>query len=144
MTEPGGRAWKQATFHPFALTAAHATAEVLRVEPDSPRYETARYRDLAIVDAVATLDTERGQITVFAVNCSTRQPVHLAVDCRALGRVNIITGTSLHGDDLALTNSADTPTAVVPLPNRDVRADVAHVQAVLPPASWTMLRLSTS
>jgi alpha-N-arabinofuranosidase len=144
MTEPGGRAWKQATFHPFALTAAHATGEVLRVEPDSPRYETARYGDVPVVDAVATLDTERGQATVFAVNRSTHRPVQLEVDCRALGRVEIITSTSLHGDDLSLTNTADNPAAVVPRPNPDVRAEGAHVQAILPPASWTMLRLGTS
>jgi alpha-N-arabinofuranosidase len=144
MTEPGGRAWKQATFHPFALTAAHATGEVLRVEPHSPVYETARYGDVPVVDAVATLDTERGEATVFAVNRSTRQPVRLAVDCRAIGQVDIITGTSLFDQDLNRTNTAATPDAVLPRPNYDVRADAAHVQAVLPPASWTMLRLSTS
>ena len=31
MTEPGGRSWRQTTFHPFALTARHAAGEVLRV-----------------------------------------------------------------------------------------------------------------
>lgn len=144
MTEPGGRAWRQATFHPFALTAAHASGDVLRVEPDSPRYETVRFGDVPVIDAVATLDTERGQATVFAVNRSTQLSVHLAVDCRALGRVDIITSTCLYGDDLTLTNTADAPDAVRPRPNRDVRADAARAQAVLPPASWTMLRLGIS
>jgi len=68
-------------------------------------------------------------------NRSTQQPVRLAVDCRAIGQVDIITGTSSFDRDLNRTNTADTPDAVLPRPNDDVRADAAHVQAVLPPAS---------
>ena len=44
MTEPGGAAWRQTIFYPFALTAAYARdGMVLRVEPESPTIETARY-----------------------------------------------------------------------------------------------------
>jgi alpha-N-arabinofuranosidase len=36
MTEPGGRAWKQTTFHPFALTSRHAAGTVLQLAVESP------------------------------------------------------------------------------------------------------------
>ena len=36
MTEPGGRAWKQTTFHPFALTSQHAKGTVLQLAVESP------------------------------------------------------------------------------------------------------------
>ena len=32
-TEPGGPAWRQTTFHPFALTSEHGRGTVLRTEP---------------------------------------------------------------------------------------------------------------
>ena len=35
-TEPGGPAWRQTIFHPFAITSRLARGEVLRVEPRSP------------------------------------------------------------------------------------------------------------
>src|SRR5690606_40006609 len=56
VTEPGGRIWRQTTFHPFALTSRHAAGEVLRVELTTPGHETARFGDTPLVDAVATHD----------------------------------------------------------------------------------------
>lgn len=143
MTEPGGPSWRQTTFHPFALTAAYATGDVLRVEPVSPLYETARYGDVPVVDAVATIDSERAEVAVFAVNRSTERPADLTGDCRALGSVDVLACTSLFDRDLALVNTAETPDAVVPRTNHDVRVDGSCFEVLLPPASWTMLRLRT-
>src|SRR5690606_11943134 len=42
-TEPGGPAWRQSTFHPFALTARHATGTVLDLRLDAPTLPTQRY-----------------------------------------------------------------------------------------------------
>lgn len=143
MTEPGGPSWRQTTFHPFALTAAYATGDVLRVEPVSPLYETAPYGDVPVVDAVATIDAERAEVAVFAVNRSTERPADLTGDCRALGSVDVLACTSLFDRDLALVNTAETPDAVVPRTNHDVRVDGSCFEVLLPPASWTMLRLRT-
>jgi alpha-N-arabinofuranosidase len=140
VTEPGGRSWRQTTFHPFALTAAHATGDVLRVEPDSPVYDTAAYGETPVVDAVATFHD--GAVSLFAVNRSTSDQVRLAIDARALGTPRVIECTSLAGPDLRRTNTADSPGAVVPRPNPDVRVDGGRVELVLPAVSWTMLRLA--
>ncbi len=43
-TEPGGRAWKQATFHPFALTAGNAGPVVLAAGVDGPRHRHRQAR----------------------------------------------------------------------------------------------------
>ena len=40
MTEPGGRAWKQTTFHPFALTSQHASGTVLNLAVESPELDS--------------------------------------------------------------------------------------------------------
>jgi hypothetical protein len=52
-TEPGGSAWRQTTYHPFALTSRHGRGTVLRVEPRGPRHETSWLGEVSIVDATA-------------------------------------------------------------------------------------------
>ena len=66
MTERGGPAWRQPTFHPFAITSRLAAGQVLRLETDSPTVSTTKYGDITAVDAVATYDD--GKLAVFLVN----------------------------------------------------------------------------
>jgi alpha-N-arabinofuranosidase len=82
-TEPGGRAWKQSIFEPFAAIAAAARGDVLRVEPRVATYE-AEAGDVPLVDATATYDEETGAVALVLVNRST-EPAQVAVDGRALG-----------------------------------------------------------
>jgi alpha-N-arabinofuranosidase len=72
-TQPGGASWRQTIFHPFALTSRHAAGEVLRIEPTTPSYETAKYGVVPLVDAVATHDVESRQTALFVVNRSVDQ-----------------------------------------------------------------------
>ena len=53
-TEPGGPAWRQTVFHPFALTSRLAHGHVLRTELAGPAMFTERYGDVAAVNAPAT------------------------------------------------------------------------------------------
>ncbi|MCW6007890.1 alpha-N-arabinofuranosidase [Micromonospora sp. CPCC 205371] len=141
MTEPGGRAWRQAAFHPFALTSRHATGEVLRVQPASPSQKTRRYGDVPILDAVATVDDD-GRASVFAVNRSPAEPMTLAADARSIGDARIVECVTLSDPDAYRVNTADEPDAVTPRPNATARIDDGRAELVLPPASWTMLRLA--
>ncbi len=83
-TETGGRAWRQSTFHPFALTARHAQPLVLRTDVDGPRHATAAHGEVATVDAVATWDEARA-VTVIAVNRDVASAQPLRVELGALG-----------------------------------------------------------
>ncbi len=56
--------------------------DVLRVAIDSPRYETAKFGYVPLVDAVATYAEEQGELAVFAVNRSTTESVLLEVNLR--------------------------------------------------------------
>ena len=67
-TEPGGAAWRQSTYHPFALTSRYGRGTVLRTLVDSPVYATRGYGDAPVLDAVAVVDPESGELTVFAVS----------------------------------------------------------------------------
>ncbi|WP_371784811.1 arabinosylfuranosidase ArfA [Streptosporangium subroseum] len=141
MTEPGGRAWKQTTFHPFAQASRYAVGQVLRVESDSPTHETARFEEVAALDAVATHDEETGATTLFAVNRSVDQPLTLTVDLRALGPVRLAEATVLSGPDPYVRNTADAPDTVTPRANADVRLDAGTLEITLPAVSWNVIRL---
>jgi alpha-N-arabinofuranosidase len=142
-TEPGGPAWRQTIFHPFALTARLARGAVLRVEPKSPTYDTARYGPVPVLDAVATHDAQAGEVTVFAVNRHLTEAVELAVEVDGFGPdLRVAESWTLTDDDLYAANTADEPDRIVPQPAKSVAAADGTLRATLPPASWTAVRLS--
>ena len=141
MTEPGGDAWRQATFHPFALTSRHATGDVLRAGVESPLHETARFGSVASVDAVATWEVGPGNGAVFVVNRDPSESIEFAVDASALGRIASAEGSQMGGEDLDARNTAAEPHRVVPRP-ADIRVEGSRLTVTLPPASWAMIRFT--
>ena len=140
MTEPGGSAWRQTTFYPFALTSRLASGTVLAPSVDAPQHSTARFPSVPQVDAVATIDVDRA--AVFLVNRSMTEEacVELSLPAAAPGRVAHC--VSLADADLDATNSASAPGRVVPTPNTTARsAAPGTLMVTLPPASWTAVDL---
>ncbi|MFE9747375.1 alpha-N-arabinofuranosidase [Saccharothrix saharensis] len=140
-SEPGGAAWRQTIFHPFALTSRLARGRVLRVETSSPTYETKRFGAVPVVDAVATHDEESGDTVVFAVNRHRSEPVDLRVGLAAFGDVEVAEAWLVHDPDGSATNTEADPDRVVPKPQEATIAD-GELHTVLPPVSWTAVRLS--
>ncbi len=138
-TEPGGPAWRQAIFHPFSLTAAHARGEVLAATPAGPRYDTMRFGEVPVVDAVATHDAGEGALAVFTVNRSATETVELAVDLAALPGYEVVEHLVLAGDDRHAANTEQEPDRVVPRAAGWTAEDTT-VRIALPPISWSMLR----
>ncbi len=140
-SEPGGPAWRQTIFHPFALTSRLARGQVLRVETSSPTYATRRFGDVPVVDAVATHDEETGDTVVFVVNRHRTEPVDLRVGLAAFGDVRVAEAWTVHDSDGSATNTEDDPDRVVPKP-QEVDIVDGELHAVLPPVSWTAVRLA--
>lgn len=141
MTEPGGRVWKQTTFHPFALTSRHARGDVLRVEIDTPSHHTAEHGDTPLVDAVATYDAASGEVAVFAVNRSLTETVTVEIDVRSLGDLELVEAVTLAHEDPYATSSVEDDTTLVPHPNPTAQVTGARVRVEVPPVSWSMVRL---
>ena len=141
MTEPGGRVWKQTIFHPFAQASNLASGDVLRVAIDSPTHETAKWGDVTDVDAVATHDAETGETVVFVVNRSTTEDITLEVDVRSLGAVRVLAATTLHNPDHTWAATADDDSSVAPRPNATATVTDGALTAVVPPVSWSVLRI---
>ncbi|TDO50596.1 alpha-N-arabinofuranosidase [Kribbella sp. VKM Ac-2527] len=142
MTEPDGPAWRQPTFHPFAITSRLASGDVLRVETSSPSVETAKYGEIPAVDAVATYDAASGKLAVFLVNRSVDTPVEVTVDLTRTGATEVLEALSMYDDDGLAVNSATQPDRVVPKPNDSVRLADGRLTVTLPAISWTALSLS--
>ena len=141
MTEPGGPAWRQTIFHPFARTARHAQGTVLDVLREGSTTTTGRYGEIDAVDAVSTWDDTTGEMTVFLVNRALETPAEVTIDVAGAQVSDIIECVTVGGTDLHAKNTADGPDHAAPRPNGTARGADASVQLTLPPASWTMLRL---
>ncbi|MEV6981705.1 alpha-N-arabinofuranosidase [Sphaerisporangium sp. NPDC051017] len=140
MTEPGGPAWRQTIFHPFALTARHARGEVLRVEPECPTIDTGRYGEVPAVWATATRDPETGEIALFAVNRDRRGP--LPVEIALPEDMRVAEHLELADDDPSARNTAADPQRVVPLQGTGLALDGRRATLTLPPVSWTIVRFA--
>jgi alpha-N-arabinofuranosidase len=141
-TEPAGPAWRQTTFHPFALTSRLARGDVLRVEIDAPTYETARFGEVPLLDAVATYDPGTGDLTVFVVNRGLTGDLDLTVPLAGFGHPMVVgEAWTLTDADLYAVNSADQPDRVVPRAAEGVTVDGGVLGATLPPVSWSAIRL---
>ncbi|MDF1478525.1 alpha-N-arabinofuranosidase [Leifsonia sp. H3M29-4] len=141
MTEPGGPAWRQTTFFPFAATSRLARGASLALRVDSPTHDTALHGEVRLVDAAATHDAQTGSTAVFAVNRSLTEPVELELDVLALGHVGSVSALTLHDDDMHATNSLHAPERVGLSQNPTARVLDGKVVVTLPPVSWTALNL---
>jgi alpha-N-arabinofuranosidase len=143
MTRAGGGAWPQTIFHPFAQVTKYAAGEVLLVEPDVPGYEDDLHGHVPYLEAVATYDADAGAATLLCVNRSQDEPLQLDVDVRGLGDCRLVEATTLSDPDIRTTNTEEAPERVAPRTLDDVTTDEGRVRALLPPVSWSVIRLTT-
>ncbi|GAB3632889.1 alpha-N-arabinofuranosidase [Microbacterium shaanxiense] len=141
MTEPGGPAWRQTTFFPFSVTSRLAQGEALELKLESPTYETARYGEVPLVDAVATHDAETGRSAVFLVNRSVTDPITVTIDVAGLGDISVLESHMLSDADIYAKNTLEERERVAPRPNETVSLAGGALTIVLPPVSWNAIAL---
>jgi alpha-N-arabinofuranosidase len=134
MTEPGGSAWRQTTFYPFAATSSHARGEAIAARVEAPMYPTAAFGDVPVVDAVATFDASTSCAAIYLINRS-EEPVE--VDLRATWRTGGISARTLSDSDPRASNTREQPDRVGLTGNGSLRFDGGVGSIILPPISWT-------
>jgi alpha-N-arabinofuranosidase len=139
-TEPGGRAWRQTIFHPFALTAKYAGSTVLRTEVTGPEVDTLAYGRVPALWSTATYEESTGEVVLFVVNRSETDKVDLEVPLRP--GLGVVEHLALYDDDRSAVNTAEDPDRVVPRRIDGTEVSNNICTATLPPASWHMIRLS--
>jgi alpha-N-arabinofuranosidase len=139
--EPNGPAWRQTTYHPFALTSANGRGTVLHTAVRGPSHETKWMGDVPLLDLVAVHDGAADTVAVFAVNRSQTEPMTVDLDVRPLHGDVVADHVAVFDDDANAVNSAEEPDRVTPRRLDTVAADGAALTVVLPALSWNMLTL---
>lgn len=130
LTEPGGAAWRQTIFHPFALTSRHGRGATLRTA----------HVDGAALDLAVTRDG--AAMSVFVLNRDLEEPVDLNLALRGFDAApRVEEAVLLHHPDLDAVTTRD-EAVLEPAPARGVEVSDGALRIPLPPASWTMVRLS--
>lgn len=141
MTEPGGPAWRQTTFFPFAQASRYGRGRVLDVRVDSPTYGTKKYGETDLLHATA-VRADDGTVTVFAVNRSRTEPLPLEVTLHGLGLTAVTEHSALADADPDARNTLADPERVGPHPVEGTALADGTLTAVLEPLSWNVIRLA--
>jgi alpha-N-arabinofuranosidase len=144
MTEPGGPAWKQTTFYPFSLTSRLARGSSLKVRQDGPSVHTDVYGRVPQLDAAATYDETAGQVSIFAVNRSSSEPLEVTVDLGRFDAATSVRAVTLWDSDPYAANTRADPRRVGPTERTDIAFHGALATLTLPPASWTALAVQSA
>lgn len=143
MTEPGGPAWRQTTFFPFAVTSRLAKGGVV-LEPKlaSGTFDTPRYGQVPVVNSVAVRGAD-GSTSIFVVNRSLTDAQDFEIQLPDDAPATAVEATMLHEDDILAQNTLADPERVTLRPNDTVALDPATrtVSATLPPVSWTAIHV---
>jgi alpha-N-arabinofuranosidase len=142
LTRPGGPAWRQTIFHPFALTARLAQGVALDVTVRTPGYETPKFGLVDAVTATATWDEEHQHLAVFAVNRLQDRALPVEIDVRRFPQLVLGETHLLADEDIHARNTVDDPDRVRPQRLTEATVVDGMLRFILPPVSWAALALT--
>jgi alpha-N-arabinofuranosidase len=154
MTEDRGPAWRQTIFFPFAQMSRYGRGRVLRIETDSPAYETRYFDPRGAIDQyyplpavpylklAAVHDANAKTLTLFALNRHLREELPLEVKAEGFAGLAVEDALTLHDGDLKAVNTKASPERIKPATLKGVAAETGHIRAALPAASWSVIRLN--
>jgi alpha-N-arabinofuranosidase len=128
---------KRTTFHVLSMYANLLQDEVLDASVWS-RSMNAGTTDVPVVDAVATVGSTSGRISLALVNKSPSDEASCEILIDGLPVQGRITATVLTGDTPDSYNGVDAPDAVRP---REIEIDLGNGSVVLPPHSVAVCHL---
>ena len=140
-TVTGGGAWRQATFYPFLHASRFGHGDVLDLQVSTPCYASQEFDGVPLLEAVATIDEEREQLALFAVNRDQHDALSLEGDLRALPGYEVCAHVVLEHDDPRAINSLARPHEVTPHARGDASLRDGVLTARLPRLSWNVIRL---
>ncbi len=141
-TATGGGVWRQATYFPFLHASRFGRGVALELQVSSPRYANKEFDAVPMLEVTATLDEERGEMAVFAVNRSQDEALPLEGDLRSLPGYEVVEHVVLEHADVKATNTLQRPQEVAPHPRGDAAARDGALTALLPKLSWNVIRLA--
>jgi alpha-N-arabinofuranosidase len=142
MTEPGGPAWRQTTFYPFAETARRAVGSSLRLTLDSDTHQTDAYGEVTTIDVAGSHDPDTGRTSVFLINRDHGGSSTIEVDLTALPDATVQDAVLIADEDRHAANTLDQQDRVTLAPLTSYTQDGRRLTVELPPLSWAALTLA--
>ncbi|GHU50497.1 intracellular exo-alpha-(1-_5)-L-arabinofuranosidase 1 [Clostridia bacterium] len=142
VTEVGGGVYRQTTFYPFLHVSKFGRGIALRPILVSPKYDSKNYSDVPFLEAVAVMNEEADEISVFAVNRNLKESITLECDVRGLRDCRFVEHISLENGNLKAMNTISASNAVVPSLRVDSAVDLGggRFEVELHKASWNVIR----
>ena len=104
------------------------------------KYDTERLKNVPYVDAIAVLNEDKKELTVFAVNRSLEENIDLDIDLRDFANAKLVEHIVLENNDMKATNTIDNPNNVIPHNNGITKVSTDLATATLNKHSWNVMR----
>ncbi len=141
MTANGGTSWRQTIFYPYMHASVYGRGVVLQTIVKSPVYDSKDFTDVPVLDAVALLNKENDEVTVFAVNKDLQDSTLCECDLRSFGNYRVVEHIVLEHPDVKAVNTMDDPHRVVPHEKGNAAVEDGTLKATLSKLSWNVIRL---
>ncbi|TBL72492.1 alpha-N-arabinofuranosidase [Paenibacillus thalictri] len=141
MTDASGAAWKQTVYYPYLHASLFGRGMALNVMAQVPGVTTRDFTEAPMLDSVAVMDEQTGDITIFAVNRSVSDELELSVELRGFGEYGVCERIVMRSEDSGAFNSAAQPDLIVPEQLASQRIDNNVCTATLEPMSWNVIRV---
>ena len=140
MTTVGGDAYRQTIYYPFYYTSVYGRGDAIKVNIEAPKFDCKEYTDVPMLDSVAVVDKEKGELTLFVLNRSVEEDLEVEIDLRTFDVERCIMNIALEGSEFGAVNSVQHPDNVVPTDKKVGICSDGYLKTVLNHASWNMLR----
>lgn len=143
---------RQTTYYPYAWALKYARGQVLDLTVESDTYpieaadlrpDFAREDQVPYIDATMTMDEEKGEAYLFALNRDLHHERELVLEWQGPAPNRVLTCETIAGPDLKAVNTFDQPRRVIPQA-LDTPPLGSSMTLKLPPASYTLLGLALS
>jgi alpha-N-arabinofuranosidase len=140
MTVPGGPAWRQTTFFPYAYASRYGRGKSLQLALDCPSYSTDFAENVSYLDISAVETEADGALTFFIVNRHLTEAIELDLSLEGFGDREVIMDKVMEGHDLRAVNGPGDE-AIEPRDGSGASATGRRLVAGIAPLSYRMIRL---
>jgi alpha-N-arabinofuranosidase len=140
MTVPGGPAWRQTTFFPYAYASRYGRGKALQLALDCPSYATSFAENVSYLDISAVETETDGALTFFIVNRHQTEAIELDLSLEGFGDRKVIADKVMEGHDLRAVNGPGDE-AIEPREGSGASATGRRLTASIAPLSYRMIRL---
>ncbi|TVY08837.1 arabinosylfuranosidase ArfA [Paenibacillus cremeus] len=141
MTSSDGTAWKQSVYYPYLHASLFGRGIAMNVQAEVPAVTTQHFTDAPMLDSVAVMDEQTGDLTIFAVNRSSSDALELSLELRGFGgEYTLCERLVMKHEDGGAYNSSTDQTRVVPEQLETVAVNHSFCTVELEPMSWNVLR----